>query len=89
MVKPHKEKCAHEKFYDKIPDYTKHLNTFEEIDVVCSIGTVKEQLKYQGKICMLLGYEKNHNGGTYCMLNLCTKRIVLSRGIIWINKIYR
>ena len=28
MVNPHKEKCAHEKFYGKIPDYAKYLRTF-------------------------------------------------------------
>ena len=38
---------------------------------------------------MFLGYGENNTGGTYRMLNLCTKRIVLSCDIIWINKIYR
>ena len=28
MVNPYKEKCAHEKFYGKILDYTKYLRTF-------------------------------------------------------------
>ena len=27
MVDPHKEKCAHEKSYNKIPDYAKYLST--------------------------------------------------------------
>ena len=35
---------------------------------------------------MFLGYETNHIGSTYGMLNLCTKRIVLSREIIKLNK---
>ena len=31
---------------------------------------------------------KNHMGGTYHMLNLCAKCILLSHGAIWPNKIY-
>ena len=38
---------------------------------------------------MFLGYTQNHTSGTYRMLNLCTKHIVLSRDIILLNKTYR
>ena len=41
MVNPHEEKCAHEKFYGKIPDYKKYLRTLEEMGVVRSIHTAK------------------------------------------------
>ena len=37
---------------------------------------------------MFLGYAQNHTGGTYRMLNLHTKFIVLSRDIIWPKKTY-
>ena len=37
---------------------------------------------------MLLGYAQNHNGGTYHMLNLCTKCTVLIRDVIWLNETY-
>ena len=30
VVNPHEEKCAHEKFYRKIPDYVKQLRTLVE-----------------------------------------------------------
>ena len=65
-------------------DYTKYLNYFVEMLVVCSIATVKSKLEDQGKTCMFLGYAQNHIGSTYHILNLCTKRIVLIRDIIWI-----
>ena len=45
MVNPHEEKSAHEKFYGKIPDYTKYLRTFGEMGVVRSIATVKVKLE--------------------------------------------
>ena len=56
--------------------------------VVRIIATVKSKLEYLGKTCMFLGYAQNHTGGTYRMLNLHTKHIVLSRDIIWIKKNY-
>ena len=56
--------------------------------VVHSIATVKEKMEYQGNMCMLLGYAQNHTGGTYHMLNLGTKRNVLSCDVIWSKKTY-
>ena len=37
---------------------------------------------------MLLGYAQNHMGGTYRMLNLCTKIIILVCNVICLNKTY-
>ena len=88
MIKPHEEKCAHEKFYEKIPDYAKYLRTFGLLGVVRSIAKAKATPEYRGKTCMFLSYAQNHTGGTYHMLNLRTKRIVPSRDIIWLNKTY-
>ena len=41
MVNPQEEKCAHKKFYIKIPDYAKYLNNLGEMVVVPSIYYVK------------------------------------------------
>ena len=37
---------------------------------------------------MLLGYAKNHMGGTNRMLNMRTEHIIISRDVIWKNKTY-
>ena len=71
-----------------MPDYAKDLMTFGEMEVVRSIAKVKSKLDDWGKTCMFLGYAQNHNGGTYCMLNIQTKRISLSSDVIWLNKTY-
>ena len=55
---------------------------------VCSIANKKEKVEYIGMMCMLLCYAQNNTGGINRMLNLRTKRIVLSRDVIWINKTY-
>ena len=39
-------------------------------------------------IFMLLGYAKHDMGSTYHMLNICTKHIVISHDVIWLNKTY-
>ena len=54
--------------------------------VIYSISTIKSKVEYQGMMCVFLGYAKHHTGGTYCMLNLRTKRTTLCCGIIWTNK---
>ena len=54
--------------------------------VVSIIVNIKFKLDDQIIIFFFLGYAQNHMGGTYHMLNLRTKRIVLSRDIIWLNK---
>ena len=64
MVNTQEEKCVHERFYGKIPDYTKFLKTWGEIGFLRSIATVKSKLEDSGKTCMFLGYEQNRNGGT-------------------------
>ena len=40
--KAYKEKYAYNKFYGKMTDYAKHLRTFGEMGVVCSISTVRD-----------------------------------------------
>ena len=35
---------------------------------------------------MLLGYPDNHPGDTYRMLNLTTKKLLLSRDIVWLGQ---
>ena len=41
-----------------------------------------------GKLCIFVGYAKNHAGDTYCMFNPTTKRVIISRDIQWLNKTY-
>ena len=50
-----------------------------------SIANLKEKLEDQGKTLILLGYAQNNIGGTYHMLSICTKRIVLRCDVIWQN----
>ena len=44
MVSLHREKYAYEKFYSKMPDYTKYLNNFVEMGVVLIIVRAKSNI---------------------------------------------
>ena len=55
MVNSHEYKFAYGKFYSKMIDYAKYLNTFREMRVVHIIFSVKDKLEGQGIMCMLLG----------------------------------
>ena len=87
MVNPNKEKFTYDKLYGKIPDYAKYLKTFVEMGYVHSIVNIKYKLEYQGITCLFLRYAKDHTGGTYHMLNLHTKCLVLSWDFICIKNL--
>ena len=77
-------------FYGKNPEYEKYLRTFGEIGIVAVKPghTIKNKLGNRGITCMFLGYAKDHAGNVYRMLNLQTRKVMLSRDIIWTNKMY-
>ena len=86
MVNPHEEKCGHEKFYVRMPDYAIHLINLGERGVVHSIVIVTANIEDRVMTCILLGYAQNNTSGTYRILNILTKYIVLSHDVIRRNK---
>ena len=77
-----------QEFWPKNSRPRKTLKEFSIYAILCSIDIVKFNIKYQEMACMLIGYVKNYTIGTYRMLNLRTKHIILIRDIIWLNKTY-
>ena len=49
---------------------------------------IKGKLKDRGMKAMFVGYADNHAGNVYRFVNLKTKKIILSRDITWMNKLY-
>ena len=68
------------------PNYANYLSNFGEIGVVSSIATIKAKLKYQVITSMFICCRKNCTGGTYQILNIHMKHIILSRDAIWVKK---
>jgi len=74
-------------FYNENPDYEANLRTFGELGIVTETPgqSIKSKLQDRGIKCMFVGYASNHAGNVYRMLNLKTKRVILSRDVRWLN----
>ena len=88
IVTEGREKPPHELFMKEMPKYARHLRTFGEMAIVAKRDTLKSKLGDRGKKCMFLGYSHTHAGNVYRMLDINTKKVILSRDIIWMNKLY-
>ena len=84
-----KGKSPCELFFGKLPKFVKHLRTFGEIGVTARLDRkFNGKLDDKGNVCMMVGYAENHAGDVYCMLNLRTKQICVSRDVYWLGKTY-
>ena len=64
------------------------MRQFGEMGVVAVRKKIQGKMESKGAICMFVGYAEDHSGDTYIMLNMITKKIILSRDVRWLNKIY-
>jgi hypothetical protein len=65
------------------------LRSFGEIGVVTTKNDIQGKLTHRGALCMFMGYSSNHAHDVYRMLNIETKKIINSRDIVWMNKVYK
>ena len=66
-----------------------HLRTFEETGVVKdNKKKLYSKLEDKGIVCLFLGYAEDHPEDTYRMLNLETKKVIITRDVKWLNKTY-
>jgi len=84
------EPSPHKRFYGYDTLYEEHLRTFGELGVVTDDPgvAIKAKLADRGILCMFLGYAKDHAGDVYRMLNLTTRKVIITRDVRWINKKY-
>jgi Reverse transcriptase (RNA-dependent DNA polymerase) len=90
IVTATKKVPANTKFYgpDKIEIH--NLKIFGEIGVVENGANRKMRAKLEdrGRPCMYLGRAQNHSSDTFRFLNLSTNKIIISRNVVWLNKVY-
>ena len=66
-----------------------HLRTFEETGVVKdNKKKLYSKLEDKGIVCLFLGYAEDHPEDTYRMLNLETKKVIITRDVKWLNKMH-
>ncbi len=67
-------------------------NTLHKFGEICITTDHSQLLKGKlsdcGKNCLFLGYAESHARGAYCLLNLETNQVILSRDVFFLKKRY-
>ena len=76
-------------FYGNLPKYFFGLKVFGEIGILkTTYSRLQYKLHNKGSTVIFLGYSTRHGTNIYCMFNLSTQSIIISRDITWINVKY-
>ena len=76
-------------FYGKIPKYFSGLRVFGEIGILkTSYFRLQSKLQNKGDMAIFVGYSTRHVNNVYCMFNLTTQSISISRDITWLKVNY-
>ena len=81
-------KTRFEHWEGKLPSFTQHLRKWGEAGVVKLRTSTTPKIYDRGKVCMFVGYSHNHAGDTFRMWDPESKRVHLSRDIVWLNKMF-
>ncbi|MCP4747478.1 MAG: transposase family protein, partial [Desulfobacteraceae bacterium] len=60
---------------------------FGEAVIVATGAKIKAKLSDRGKVCMWMGYAKNHKAGTYRLYNPATRKLIMSRDVVFLRKL--
>jgi Reverse transcriptase (RNA-dependent DNA polymerase) len=90
VVISHGEKqCSrYEHIFGKLPDFAKHLRQWGEAGVVKIKTKTSPKIDNKGITCMFVGYATNHAGDVYYMFNPTTEKILVTRDIVWLNRMF-
>jgi hypothetical protein len=72
----------------RMPTYVRYLREWGEAGVVKIKKNSTPKLADRGITCMLVGYADYHTGDCYKMLNWKTKRILVTRDVLWLKRTY-
>ena len=73
---------------EKNPDFANHLRVWGEAGTVKLKDKMTPKLKDRGVTCMMVGYALDHPGDTYRMWDKRTKRVHVTRDVIWLRRMY-
>jgi hypothetical protein len=71
--------------FGKTPEWASHLRTFGEAGTVKIKADTTSKLHGRGVQCMFVGYAENHKGGVYRMWNPKTRKIYITRDVIFLK----
>jgi hypothetical protein len=78
----------YEHFGVPLPNFASFLREWGEAGTVTTKTKTTPKLHDRGVICMFVGYSPTHSGDTYRMLNWKTKRVHVTRDIIWLKRMF-
>ena len=87
LVSDTKTVAAHNSFYGS---EHKHVRSMHSFGTMATVRTTQQgnKMSERGRLAMFLGHAQDHPTGTYRFLSLDTRRVVLSRDIIWLGTLY-
>ena len=80
-------KSAYEMFYNVIPP-TLNPHVFGELVVIKNNIEIQSKMTNKGKTCMYVGPAEDHSNQVCKFLNLHTNKVIRSRNVTWLNKMY-
>ena len=78
----------HKHFYGVESTITKYLKTWDEAGTVTIKSKLHPKSKDRGIVCMMVGYADNHTPDCYQMYDPKTKRVHVTRDVIWLRRMY-
>ena len=91
MVRKDRTKPPFTLFYNHEPKYMKFLRSIGEMAVIAINDgkKMRSKLNTRGRTGIFVGYADDHAGNVYRFINIQMKKIILSRGIQWLNSFWK
>ena len=81
-------KTRYEHVFGKNPEFARYLRVWGEAGTVKTKTATTPKLSDRGIQCMFVGYALDHPGDCYIMYNPDSKRKLVSRDVIWLQRQY-
>jgi hypothetical protein len=90
IVKEKHDQSASEKVYGTNPKFISNMRSLGEMAIIArhSDKKVRNKLADCGNTVMFIGYSDTHVKDVYMFMNIATKKTMMSRDVIWLNKTY-
>ena len=89
MIGKAQENTPYERMFKEEAEFVPHLRQFGEMAVVKALGQdIKSKLTPRGRLAIYLGRAESHAPDCHRFLAVDTKRVILSRDVMWLGKTY-
>ena len=89
IVKRNQTKSPYEIMFGEKSKIINHLKIFGEMGVVkVNYDGMRAKLENKGSTMIFTGYSLKHGSGVFRMMNPQTYKIVITRDVVWLNKMY-